>query len=137
MRKWLIILGLVMPVSAFAQVPTHYDLNITGASSSTYRFAAATTQCNLTGEPGAAGTINPRYLVWDDTLTGNGRLCMHDTGNNTGPLFALPIGAYTAVLNAVVIAGTDVLISPPSNAVSFSRLTMPAVRTGFRVRVAQ
>jgi hypothetical protein len=137
MKKLFVALCLA-PTLAFAQTvpPTHYDLQITGASSSTYRFAVGTTVCNLTAEPGTTGTINPRYLVWDDNLVA-GRLCMHDTGNNVGPLFALPIGAYTGVLFAVVVAGTDVLRSNPSNAASFSRLAMPAARTGFRVRVAQ
>lgn len=135
MKKLLLALALLIPINAFAQNPTNYELNITGASSSTYGFLASTVTCNLTVEPGSAGSINPRYLVWDDPSNA-GRLCVHDTGANTGPLFALPIGDYTANLVAVISTATNSVRSAPSNNASFSRLTQPAVRTGFRVRGA-
>lgn len=129
----LLLLGSV----AYAQTPppaTSYDLQITGAASSTYSFAANTVSCNQ-AEPGTAGTVNPRFLVWTDELNA-GRVCFHDTGANTGPLFALPIGDYSAVLYAVNTTGSVVARSDPSNSVSFSRLVKPAARTGFHVRGA-
>lgn len=137
MKKFLLCIALALSTSVYAQPPqpTHYDLQITGSSSSTYRFTVGTTTCNLAADPGTGTTVNPRLLVWDD-INVAGRFCMHDTGNNTGPLFALPIGAYTGVLYAVVVAGTDQLRSNPSNPASFSRLAQPAARTGFHVSSA-
>jgi hypothetical protein len=138
MKKILFLCSfLLFASSVFAQTPpapTSYELRITGASSSTYSFAAATVNCTLTTDPGGAGTVNPRYLVWDGPTQGT--VCSHDTGNNTGPLFALPIGDYSASLVAVATSGSVVALSPPSNSVSFSRLVPPAARTGFRVRGA-
>lgn len=122
---------------AQAQDPTtNYELTMVGATTTTYGFTRAQAQCNQTVEPGAPGTINPRYLVWDDVINA-GRICVHDTGNGTGPLFALPIGDYSANLVAIAATGTNSLRSGPSNTVSFTRLAQPAARTGFRVRGAQ
>jgi hypothetical protein len=127
---------LLSSVTAYAQdVPvTGYDLDIRGTSSSTYSFLPSTVRCAIVDIPGNPGTVNPRYLVWDDTAT---TVCVHDTGANTGALFALPIGSYTAQLYATNGTGTDKIRSNPSNQVNFSRLAMPAARTGLRVRVAQ
>lgn len=136
MRYWILTCALLFsPNLAFGQTPTptNYELNITGAASSTYGFLASAVNCNVTVEPGSVGNINPRYLVWDDPVNA-GRICVHDTGANTGPLFALPIGDYSANLVAVVSTASNSVRSNPSNSVSFSRLTPPAVRTGFRVR---
>lgn len=136
MKRFILTLTfLLLAVSALAQQPNEYRLNIVGASSSTYTFASSTVTCNLSADPGSPGVINPRYLVWDDPVN-SGRACSHDTGANTGPLFALPIGDYTATLVAVVSTPTNTLQSPPSNPVNFSRLVQPAARTGFRVRGA-
>lgn len=137
MKLFLVTCALLISVNAYAQTPTptNYELNITGASSSTYGFLATAVTCNVATDPGGVGNVNPRYLIWDDP-TNAGRLCVHDTGANTGALFALPIGDYTANLVAVVSTGTNSVRSAPSNTASFSRLVQPAARTGFRVRGA-
>lgn len=123
--------ALLIPLTAHAQ--TGYALDITGTASSTYSFAATSVQCNVQNLPGVEATINPRYLAWDDPSAPN-RFCIHDTGNNTGPLFALPIGQYAISLRATNTVGSDTVSSPPSNTVNFSRLVTPAARTGLRVR---
>ena len=51
-----------------------------------------------------------------------GRVCIHDTGASSGPLFALPIGSYSATLQA----GNEAAYSAPSNAASFSKLAPPS-----------
>lgn len=137
MRKLILAFALLVPVSVYAQTPppaTSYELAITGASSSTYSFNANTVTCN-SPEPGTSGTVNPRFLVWTDELNA-GRVCFHDTGANTGPLFALPIGDYSVVLTAINTTGTVVARSNPSNTATFTRLVQPAARTGFHVRGA-
>lgn len=136
--KKLLLLGLLfVPTLAEAQVDaTHYNLVINGAASSRYNFPAASLTCNLATLPGTDTALNPRYVVWNDPLVA-GRYCSHDTGANTGPLFALPIGDYTAFIEPEVRtpSGASVL-GPPSNIASFSRLVPPAARTGLRVRGA-
>ncbi len=138
MRYWILTCALLLtPTFAYAQDPaTNFELTMVGATTTTYGFLRSQTQCNQAAEPGVGGTINPRYLVWNDPDNA-GRICFHDTGNGTGPLFALPIGDYTGNLVAIASTGTSSLRSGPSNTVSFSRLTPPAVRTGFHVRGAQ
>jgi hypothetical protein len=137
MKKILLVL-LLLPVITSAQVviPTDYEFRITGVSSSTYTFPHANVVCNVQALPGAETTLNPRYIVWNDE-SNPGRYCVNDTGQNTGPLFGLPIGDFQASLVAVVATPTARLESQPSNTVSFSRLAQPAARTGLRVRGAQ
>lgn len=129
-RLILTIIFATLAVPGYSQTLS-YELNISGAASSVYPFTSV--QCNQSTLPGSSGTINPRYLVWDDPSNSN-RYCVHDTGAGTGPLFALPIGDYSANLVAINSTPTAVLRSEPSNTATFSRLTPPAVRTGFRVR---
>lgn len=138
MRRFLLAILIFGGSVASAQTPpppTSYDLVMTGATQTTYSFPAAQAICNVTTDPGVPGTLNPRYLVWNDAVNA-GRICVHDTGNGTGPLFALPIGDYTGILYAVASTGTQSVRSDPSNTVGFSRLVPSAARTGFRVRGA-
>lgn len=128
-----IYFGLFATVASAQTVS--YELNINGAASSVYPFAASVVTCNVTTLPGTGGTLNPRFIAWDDP-DNTGRYCFHDTGNNSGVLFALPIGAYTSNLVKVHTLGSDVLRSAPSNTVNFSRLVPPVAVTGLRVRGA-
>lgn len=139
MRYWILICALLISSSAYAQTPppaTSYELQITGTSSSTYSFAASTVICNSPTEPGTAGIVNPRFVVWDDPNAAN-RFCYHDTGASTGPLFALPFGDYSALLVAIATTtGGTQARSLPSNNFPFSRLVPPVTRTGVHVRGA-
>ena len=138
MKKLILLALLLVPVSAFAQTPpapTSYRAVIAGAASSNYDFPVAAVQCGATALPGTPTTVNPRLLVWDHTVAN--QFCVHDTGNATGPLFALPIGDYTITLFAIASTGSASISSEPSNTVPFSRLVPPAARTGLRVRGAQ
>lgn len=110
---------------ALAQTADRWRLEITGAASSAYDFTTAS--CNQ-APPAIGSTVNPNLIIWDDPSNA-GRVCLHDTGVGTGPLFALPIGAYTATLRAGNAAG----YSNPSNSASFTRLAPPtAAPTGLR-----
>lgn len=136
MRTFLftVVFSVFVSIANAQVIPTHYDYDIVGTASSTYTFPASSVTCGPTA-PGQPTTVNPRYLVWDSDVAT--QVCVHDTGNNTGPLFALPIGDYSVTLYAVAQTATNRVRSLPSNVVPFSRLVPPAARTGLRVRSAQ
>jgi hypothetical protein len=144
-RNTVVILGLLvslfsLPVQTQVVIPTNYELNIylRGATSrmTFFAFQHSGVTCNLTTTPGIPGSLNPRYLIWDDENNVN-RFCVYDTGNGTGPLFALPVADYEAGLVAFVTTPTATVASPESAHANFSRLAQPAVRTGFRVTGVQ
>lgn len=122
-RFWLIVLAWAVFVLGLAnyghaQTADRWRLEITGTQSSTYDFVTVT--CNQ-APPAVGSTTNPRYIIWDDPANA-GQVCLHDTGDGSGPLFALPIGAYSATLRA----GNEAGYSAPSNAAGFSRLAPPS-----------
>lgn len=119
LRPWLLMISCVLlPGLASAQSADRWRLEITGAASSTYDFTTVT--CNQAA-PAGTETVNPSLVVWDDPANA-GRVCVHDTGTGSGPLFALPIGAYSATLRAGNAAGYSV----PSSPAPFSRLAPPS-----------
>lgn len=136
MKRILLALALlVLPAIAQAQevVPIDgYRLNIypgTGAAAplTFTEFLSANVTCNQTPPPPGT-TINPNKAVWDDAANA-GKVCIW-TDPGTGPLLALPpVGTFEATLSAYNAAGRSV----ESNRAPFSRLTPPAVRTGFKI----
>lgn len=126
-----LIVGSLIAAPVGAQTIDTYTLRTyaVGASSplQTFAFVATSVVCNQTA-PTSTSTVNPNKAFWDDPAN-TGKVCIWtDTGS--GPLFSAPVGgSYEASITASNAAGE----SPESGRAPFSRLGVPAGRTGLRV----
>jgi hypothetical protein len=133
MKKLILAFGLVIvPGVAGAQTIDSYRLNYynPGAAAPLQQsdaFPASGVACNVE-KPTVINTINPTTAVWDDPANA-GKVCMFIIPT-TGTLPSLPLGSYEATLVAINSAGA----SAESNRAPFSRLALPAARTGFLLR---
>lgn len=103
----------------------YYNAGATAPLQQSDSFLASAATCNQT--PPTLTTSNPAEAVWNDLLN-QGKVCIY-VFPPTASILSFPIGNFEATLRAVNAIGT----SAESNRAPFTRGTLPAVPSGFKV----
>lgn len=113
---------------------TSYDFKVYPAGNTTTPVATAlgvfstAVQCNQP-KPTSTNTVNPTMMSWDDP-DNVGKACIYiPPTTGTGAILTLPNGSYQGSVTATNGAGSGV----ESMMAPFSRLSVPAARTGVRI----